>query len=172
MVTGHCKNGGIRAGGYFGGYFGISKLLLGASAGPRGPPRKGQTLRPLSFPLRSTRGTGSLHFCMGLCGPEAFYTVNMRRFETSHGTLRKWSDSGLRPSGGHPRSTSKLQKTFSTKPLKLQGFFEWRPDRWTHFPWPLRVASRRPEEASRDDPDHLRMQKSVFSKLRLFLQEN
>ena len=78
----------------------------------------------------------------------------MKRFETSHGTLRKWSDSGLRPSGGHPRPTSKLQKTFFKTPLKLQAFFEWRPDRCTHFPRPLRVASRR-----------LRMQKSVFSKM-------
>ena len=73
---------------------------------------------------------------------------------------------------GDPRTTSKLQKSFSTKPLKLQAFFEWTPDRWTHFPWPLRMASRRPEEASRDDPDHLRMQNSVFSKMLVFLQEN
>ena len=37
---GPLKNRGIRAGGYFGGHFGFSKLLLGASAGPRGPPRR------------------------------------------------------------------------------------------------------------------------------------
>ena len=66
VVTGHCKSGVIRAGGYFGGHLGFSKLLLGASAGPRGHPKKGKTLRHRSFPRRSTRGTGSLHFCKGL----------------------------------------------------------------------------------------------------------
>ena len=44
----------------------FSKLLFGASVGPRGTPKKGKTLRPLSFPRRSTRGTGSLHFYKGL----------------------------------------------------------------------------------------------------------
>ena len=116
--------------------------------------------------------TESLHFFKGLCCPVRSWTVNMWRFGPSHGTLKNWSDSGLRPSGGHPRSTSKLQQTFSTEPLKLQGFFEWTPDRWTHYPWPLRVARRRPEEASRHDPDHLRMQKSVFSKMLVFLPED
>ena len=68
-------------------------------------------------------------------------------------------------------SISKLQQTFPQKLLKLEAFFEWTPDEWTHCPWPLRVARRRPEEASRDDPDHLRMQKSVFSKMLVFLKE-
>ena len=36
---------------------GFSKLLLGAAAGPKGPPRKGNTLRLRSFPLRSSRKT-------------------------------------------------------------------------------------------------------------------
>ena len=62
----------------------------------------------------------------------------MRRFETSHGTLRKWSDSGLRPSGGHPRVTSKLQTTFFTTPLKLQAFFE----AWSFSPWPRRSGPK------------------------------
>ena len=37
MVTGHRRNAGIRAGGYFGGDLGFSKLLLGGSAGTPGP---------------------------------------------------------------------------------------------------------------------------------------
>ena len=41
VATGHYKNGGIRAGGHFGGHLGFSKLLWGASAGPRGPPQDG-----------------------------------------------------------------------------------------------------------------------------------
>ena len=72
VVTGHRRNGGIRAGGYFGGHLGFSKLVLGASAGPRGPPRKGKTLRLRSFPRRSCRRTGPLHFLQGIMTPRGF----------------------------------------------------------------------------------------------------
>ena len=51
--------------------------------------------------------------------------------------------------------------TFFLDFLKLERFFEWTPDEWSHFPKPLRVASRR-----------LRMQKSVFAKMLVFRQEN
>ena len=56
----------IGANGYFNSHLGFSKLLLGASAGPRGPPRRGKTLCLRSFPRRSTHGAGSVGFCQGL----------------------------------------------------------------------------------------------------------
>ena len=116
------KNARIRARGYFGAPLGFSKLLLGASAGPKGPPRKGKTLRLRSFPLRSSRGTGSLHFYKGLCLPKASYPLKMQGFWPSHGTLRKCRDSGLRPSWGHPRLTSNQKTASSKKPLNLEAF--------------------------------------------------
>ena len=61
---------------------------------------------------------------------------------------------------GRPSDDLEASKNFFTKPLKSQGFSEWRPDGCTHYPRPLRVASRR-----------LRMQKSVFSKMLVFLKE-
>ena len=42
-ATGNCKSAGIRAGGYFGGHLGFSKLLWGASSGTRGHSRKGKS---------------------------------------------------------------------------------------------------------------------------------
>ena len=79
---------------------------------------------------------------------------------------------GLAAIYGAPSGDLEASKHFSKKLLKLEAFFEWTPDEWTHCPWPLRKAPRRPEEASRDDPNHLWMQKSVFSKMQVFLWEN
>ena len=67
-----------------------------------------------------------------------------------------------------PSVDLEASKNISKKLLKLEAFFEWTPDEWTHCPWPLRVARRRPEEASRDDPNHLGMQKSDFAKMLVF----
>ena len=61
---------------------------------------------------------------------------------------------------------------FSKKNVKLEAFFEWTPNEWTHCPWPLRMAPRRPEEAARDDPNHLWMQKSVFSKMLVYISRD
>ena len=45
---------------------------------------------------------------------------------------------------------------------------KWTPDEWTHCLWPLRVARRRPDKASRDDPDYSRMQMHVFFRILFF----
>ena len=42
VVTGHCKNEGIRAGGYFGGHLGFSNFFWGAWRAPGDPPGKGK----------------------------------------------------------------------------------------------------------------------------------
>ena len=62
---------------------------------------------------------------------------------------------------GAPSGDLEAPKFFFLDFLILEPFFEWTPDEWSHFPRPLRVASRR-----------LRMQKSVFSKMLVFLKEN
>ena len=85
-ATGHRRNAAIRAGGHLGGHLGFAKIVLGASAGPRGLPRKGKTLRLRSFTLRSSRKTERLHIYNGFGVPEASYPVEMQRFEPSHGT--------------------------------------------------------------------------------------
>ena len=136
----------------------IFKTSFGGLCGPQWTPTKGENA-PSSLLPSAVDSRSRIHsFLQGIMGPEAFCTVNMRRFETSQKKLRKLHESGLRPSWGHPRPTSKLPKTCLKTPLKLQVFFEWRPDRCTHFSRLLRVASRR-----------LRMQNCVFSKMLVFL---
>ena len=68
---------------------------------------------------------------------------------------------GLAAICGAPSGDLEAPKNFFKHLLKLEPFFEWTPDEWSHFPRPLRVASRR-----------LQMQKSVFAKMLVFLKEN
>ena len=68
---------------------------------------------------------------------------------------------GLAAICGAPSGDLEAPKNFFLDFLILEPFFEWTPDEWSHFPRPLRVASRR-----------LRMQKSVFAKMLVFLKEN
>ena len=92
----------------------VQNFFWGASAGPKGPPRKGQTLRLRSFPLGSSRGTISLHFYKGLCLPEASYPLTMQRFGPSHGTLSKmqgfWPAALLGPPSADLESENSLFK--------------------------------------------------------------
>ena len=62
---------------------------------------------------------------------------------------------------GAPSGDLEAPKNFFLDFLILEPFFEWTPDEWSHFPRPLRVASRR-----------LRMQKSVFANMLVFLAGN
>ena len=57
----------------------------------------------------------------------------MQRFDTSHGTLRKCNDSGLRPSWGHPRLTSNQKTASSNKHFNFDVFFGvcLLPSRWS-----------------------------------------
>ena len=68
---------------------------------------------------------------------------------------------GLAAIYGAPSGDLEAPKNFFFDFLILEPFFEWTPVEWSHFPRPLRVASRR-----------LRMQKRFFSKMLVFLKEN
>ena len=71
--------------------------------------------------------------------------------------MRKCSDSGLRPSWGHPRVPSKLRKTCFTTPLKLQAFFE----ACSFSPWPRRGG---PKTSRRGTPTIFGCKRTVFQK--------
>ena len=101
----------------------IAKLLLGAASGTPGPPRKGQKFRPRSFDPALVLKTDRLHFCNGLWRPGPSHPAKMQSICPSHGALQICSQSGWRPSTGRPRATSKLQNSFSKKPLNLTTTF-------------------------------------------------
>ena len=121
------KNGVNRACGHFVGLLCFSKLFLGASSGSRSALREGKFAGPGSLEFVAVRRTGRLHI-YNVGGPFGrSHVVNMQLICSAHGALYICSESGWRPSAGHPRATSKLQNSFSKKLLNLKPFF------WARF---------------------------------------
>ena len=97
--------------------------IIRAVAGTRGGSRKWKKFRLRFFDPALVLKIERLHFYNGLCRPVPSHAVNMQSIWPSHGALRICSDSGLRPSWGLPRATSKLQNKFSKKLLNLEAFW-------------------------------------------------
>ena len=80
-ATGHCEYAGILSCGYFGVPLGFSKLLLGASSGPRGPPRKGKKLRLTRLRVRDRSQNGVASYLQGIVAPWGLppckYAINL-----------------------------------------------------------------------------------------------
>ena len=96
----------------------FQNLCWGPIRAPQDP-RKGEMFRLRSFDPALVLKTDRLHFCNGLWRPGPSHPAKMQSICPSHGALQICSQSGWRPSTGHPRATSTLQNSFSKKPLNL-----------------------------------------------------
>ena len=86
-ATGHRRNEGIRAGGYFGGDLGFPKLILGALASTQGALWNGELAARSVGNAFAVRKTDRLHFCKGFWAKVPAWTVNMQRFWPSKFTM-------------------------------------------------------------------------------------
>ena len=121
-----CKNAGIRAGGYFGGHLGFSKLLLGGLCGLQGTPTKGENAPSSLLPSAVDSRNRIPSFLQGIMPPRGLLPCKnagilavARDPEKMQGILPAALDWAL---SGHLRMTLMYQNTFSKKPFNLEPF--------------------------------------------------
>ena len=102
----------------------FQNFFLGPLRAAEGPSGKGRFF-PGPFRVRGRSQNRSTAYLRGGRALWALPLVNMQLIWPAHGALYICSESGWRPSAGHPRATPKLENSFSKKLLNLKPFFEF-----------------------------------------------